>query len=96
LKFGQQHLQNTIEVLGNFIVPNSNGPISERCQVVIASSIVRIFRVLSPIDFNDQTRLSTDEVDIITAKRCLSGELESAELTVAKMSPESQFRLGRG
>jgi hypothetical protein len=51
--------------------------------------LIRIaLRVLTAIEFDDEAPFATNEIHIIGTNRLLAGELEPAELPIAKLAPK--------
>src|SRR5690606_31492907 len=51
-------------------------------------------RMLSAIDFDDQTRGQADEIDDVVAESILATKAKIADLLAAKEMPELLFRIG--
>jgi hypothetical protein len=47
--------------------------------------------MLTTVDFDNEAPVTAREVSIIFPNRFLAGELEAAELPIAKIGPESRF-----
>jgi hypothetical protein len=80
----------------HLIVPNADDAIAESGQIVIALSIWYAFRVLTAVDLEDDVPVTAREVSVIFPNRFLAGELEAAELPIAKIRPELPFRRCKG
>jgi hypothetical protein len=61
-------------------------------QPLISHGIARIRRMLTAVDFNDQTPLSAYEVDNVLANWFLTNKLAAFEGTRAQLSPQTQIR----
>jgi hypothetical protein len=72
--------QDAIHILEHFIVPKSQHAISMLSQPTVTFHVTFVERVLSAIEFNNQSLLAADKVDDIPADRLLSDELAASEL----------------
>src|SRR6266851_331991 len=91
-KRGGQGLQNALDVREDIVVPDAKYAVAEGCEVSIANFIGRAIGMLPTIDLDNQTLLSTDEIDVIAPDRLLAGKLEPAEPTVAQLQPKHPLR----
>ncbi len=69
-------MQNALDVGEDIVVPDAKYAVAEGCEVGIANFIGRAIGMLPAIDLDNQTLLSTDEIDVIAPDRLLAGKLE--------------------
>jgi hypothetical protein len=90
---GENCLENTECVREHFIVPEPQDLPSERFQLR-GSPIVSRRPVLPPIGFDDDFALDAGEIGNERPNCHLPSELESSELPIAEIVPESTFGIG--
>jgi len=88
LQLGHEELKHSIDVLGDFIVPDADHAIAKGAEITIAPLIRIALRVLTAIEFDNEAPFATNEIHIIGTNRLLAGELEPAELPIAKLAPK--------
>jgi hypothetical protein len=87
-------LDDTRKIAEHIVVPKPEHPIAALAQESRSLIVVcKTFRMLSAVDFDDQTVLETDEVRDIRPKRNLTAK-SRADLMVAQRSPEGSFGVG--
>lgn len=82
-KLPPQHLENTLDVAENIVIPDPNCPISELAHHCFALGIGGAVRVLAPIDLDDEVQIPTDEISKVRSNRFLPHELETGQLSIA-------------
>lgn len=86
--------QYCFSLLQNFIIPKPQHPITlsiqKRRPLLV---ILNLFRMLSTVQFNNQTMLHTDKIDDISAYCLLASEFYSVHPFAAQVTP--QFLLGQ-
>ena len=87
----QQHLENSVQILDNIVVPDADHAITESAKCTITAPVFGAVRVLAAVEFDDQTPLAADKVGVVTGDRLLAGEFEAAELTAAKAGPQREL-----
>jgi hypothetical protein len=90
-EFGQEHLENSIEVLDDIVVPNANHAIAEGAKCAIAAPVFRTFRVLAAVELNNQPPLAANKIHVVSSNRLLAHEFEAAELPGAKPGPQREL-----
>jgi hypothetical protein len=82
------HLQYAVDVLDDVVIPESNGAPAVGFEPNRPPAI-RIFRggMLSTIELDDETVVSTDEIGDEGSERNLTAELNSAEAAVTQARP---------
>ena len=53
--------------------------------------VLGVFRVLAPVELDNQAPLATNEIDVVAVDRLLASEFEAAESATAKTRPQRQF-----
>ena len=90
-KFQLQHLQNTLDIAEDIVVPNPNCPVSELAHRRIACGVCGIVGMLAAIDLHHEMSLAAREVREIGSNRLLTHEFATRELPIAKMPPQQKF-----
>ena len=90
-EFGQERLENPVQILNDIVVPDADHPITEGTQPAVAPLVFAAFRVLTAVEFDNQTPLAANEVDVISIDGLLADEFEAAKLPVAEASPQREF-----
>ncbi|HUL67018.1 MAG TPA: hypothetical protein VLW55_20640 [Burkholderiaceae bacterium] len=88
----KQMLKDHFCPLEHVVVPEANDSESVLPKPCIACRVSFILHMLPAIDFDDESRSQTHEVDHVGAERLLTLELETRETARAEMAP--QQRLG--
>ena len=88
-------LQNPFAILRHLVVPEPKDFPPLALKIGVANSVARAFRVLRAVGFDDQLSANAEKVDNVRTDRNLPAKLETAEATIAKKAPETQFAVGR-
>ena len=91
----KQRIQHALDVFVYIDVVNSEKAIAQLFEVSGSHRIGAQFRFVSmsaAVHLHDKHALTTREVDEVRTNRLLTYELEPAELSIAKMTPEDAFR----
>ena len=96
--FSTTHFDNLFQycfgLLQNFIIPKSQHPITLSIQKRRPPLVIlNLLRMLSAVQFNNQTILHTDKIDDISAYCLLASEFYSVQPFAAQVMP--QFLLGQ-
>ena len=86
--------QNTLNIRQHIVVPEANYTKALRFQPVGPCGISRI-GMLATVHFDDQPRISTQEVSNVAPYRHLSAELCACQLPIAQVLPQLALRIGR-
>jgi hypothetical protein len=87
--------QNSVHVSEHIAIPETQYQISARFEVGCPPRIIHpAFRMLSSIQFDDQSRRFAAEIDDVIADRHLPAELQSMQTSVAKPKPQRTFSVG--
>jgi hypothetical protein len=93
IEFSQQHLQDALDILQHFVVPEADHAVSERPQIGITLRVIGSGCVLAAVHFYNEPPLAAQKVGVISPDWFLPDELECAELAVAQMAPKRLLRL---
>lgn len=91
-----RYLSNySVGLIKNVGIPEPQNPKALGCEPASPPSILRFdSRVLTAIDFNDQSNSVAHEVNDVGANWNLTAKTKSAHLLAPKSKPEAQFRIG--
>ena len=96
-KLVQDRLKDPVEVpfdLGVRHTHDVETEVLERlCPVLVASPLV-VGGMRSAVDFDDQLRIETDEIDDKSVDWMLAAKLPARQLTIAKLAPKIRLRRG--
>ena len=96
-ELGQDHLENSGQIVHHIVVPDPDRAKTKGAEVVVASSVFfKAFRVLTAVDLDNQAPLTANEVDIVSINGLLADEFEAAELSTANVFPQGEFCGCRG
>ena len=95
LKGSGYGFKHTHGVAKHIVVPESQNPIAPRHKPRIARRITRAFRMLTTIDFNDQSTLAADKIDGVRTDRLLANEFPAVNGTRPQPLPQCQFSVRR-
>jgi len=84
-------LENPVQIFDDIVVPDAEHAITESAQRAVAMPVFRAFRVLAPVELDNQAPLTTDKVDVVAIDWLLSSEFEASESATAKARPQPQF-----
>ena len=88
-KFAANHIQHTIQLDKDFVVPEPQYREASRSQESRSSCVVDgVIKVLTAINFDDHVSLKTSEVENVVAIGMLTTELASFDLASSQMTPE--------
>jgi hypothetical protein len=87
-------MHHSLNIREHVIVPEPNYAISKLCQFFSSESIRWVLRMLSAIDFHDQTQLDTAKVHNKVAYRPLPSKLYAIDLAITHLSPKLFLRVG--
>jgi hypothetical protein len=90
-EFGQERLENTVQILDDIVVPDPDYTITESAQLLVTLAVFERFRVLAAVEFNNQAPLATDKIDVVITDWLLTDEFEAAELPSANACPQRKF-----
>lgn len=91
LKGSGYRLKYTSDVAKHVVVPESKDSVTSRYKPCIARQVARASSVLSTIDLDDQTTLTTNKVNGVRADRFLANEFKAVDRTRPQPVPERQF-----
>jgi len=91
IEFGQEPLQNPVEIFEDVVVPDADHAITEGAKRAIALPVFGAFRVLAAVELNYQAPLAADKVDVVAIDGLLTSEFEAAELSSANACPQREF-----
>jgi len=83
----QQDLQNALHVAEHIVVPEANDA-KALCRKEPAAGAVSLGCMLPPVNFDDQPRFQTTEVDDVAINRPLAAELVTAKAASANFPPQ--------
>jgi len=95
-KCGRNRFKHAGHVAQHVVVPKSQDSIIVVCKPFVANRVARVVRVLPPINFNDETTFTANQVDRIGTNRLLPNELAAIEPARSKSVPKCCFRVGGG
>jgi hypothetical protein len=82
-------LQNTVDIVQNLVVPESQDTITLGCQSGTALLIVDLLLcMLSAIGLNDEPGMETDEIHDVGTNHLLAPKLESGQPACPEVSPQ--------
>ncbi len=85
-------LQNAIDIPGHIIVPESKHQITHCFQNFRSLFVVaRANSMLSAVEFDNEMRISAEEIDDETIKRKLPTKFPSAQAAIAQPEPQNPF-----
>ncbi len=87
-------LQNTIQILQDFIVPKAKNMITGLFNGLGAFCIIWIIRMLTAIGFNHKLVRTADKIGDVGADRNLPRKFITRQSAVAQCEPELLFRFG--
>jgi hypothetical protein len=90
----EDHVPNAFDISEHFIIPEAQDAIAVVDEPSISDSVSRVRRVLTTIDFDNESFFSADEIDDVGTDCFLPHEFESAEASGAQVFPK--FALGEG
>jgi hypothetical protein len=88
-EFGQEHLENPIDIVDDIVVPDSDHAITERAQLAVASPVFGASRMPAAVELDNQVPAATNKVDIEPTDRFLADEFDAAELPAANVCPNA-------
>jgi hypothetical protein len=94
LQLGKDHAKNALFVSQNLGIPESQHTIAGRAERGIARAVPGIIRVLSAINFDDESFLATNEVNDVRIGGLLANEFETTQPSVAQRKPQLGFSVG--
>jgi hypothetical protein len=94
-KRGGNRLKHFSHVPQNVVIPETQDAVVVVGKPFVASRIPRIVGMLAAVDFDNQTRLATYEIDSVESDRLLPNELISAEPARSQPVPKYAFGIGR-
>ena len=84
--------KNFVSAREHLIIPESKYAIAARNEIRCSDFVVlRLIRVLTAIDLDDDSTFDRTEVGEVRTNRELTAELNVAQLPASKMTPESLF-----
>ena len=83
--------QNTLFIVENVIVPETENPEALARQVIITPLITRIFGMLTAVRFDDQSACEACEVGYIVIDRQLPFEFIARQPFAAQDLPQAMF-----
>jgi hypothetical protein len=90
----QNHLKHALDIGQHIIVPETQHAVTHGLQILGPMLVViRLLRMLTTIQLNNQHGLRTDEIDDVTAYFVLPSELPSRQVAVAQVSPQQLFHI---
>ena len=92
---GSDHRQRIIDPKQHIIVPKANHAISQLLETARTGFVVGLLiEMLAAIQFDDETRLQTNEIGIETIDPMLAAEFAAEQAAITKMLPEDAFGFG--
>jgi hypothetical protein len=91
-KRGRDCFENARHIAQHIIVPEPQNTVVVIDKPFVANHIARIFRVLASIHLDNQTTVTTDQVNRVRSDRLLPDELVTVEAARPESVPESGFR----
>ena len=85
-------MENTIQILNNIIVPEADNTITESAQLAVALPVFGAFRVLAAVEFDNQTPLAANKIDVVSIDRFLADEFKATQLPASKVCPQRELR----
>jgi hypothetical protein len=92
-EFRQEPLENPVQIFDDIVVPDADHAITEGAKRAVAMPVFGAFRVLAAVELDNQSPLTTNEVDVVAIDRLLASEFEAAESAAANAYPQRQFCL---
>jgi hypothetical protein len=86
-KFGEEPLENLVEIFDDLAIPDADHAITEGAERVVGMPVFGAFRVLAAVEFDDQPPLAADKVHVVAGDRLLADKFEAAELSRANACP---------
>ena len=90
-EFGQQRLENPVQILNDIVIPDADHAITEGAQVAVALLVFGVSRMLTAIELDNQMPLATNEVGVVPIDGLQAYKFEAAELPTANAGPQSEF-----
>jgi hypothetical protein len=87
----QYRPQNTSRVSERVVIPEAHDSVIALAQPLIADLIARVVRMLTTINFNNQSALPANEVYNVASDCFLPDKFEAAKLARPKPVPKMQF-----
>jgi len=86
---------NAVRVLHDLVIPEPQHAIAGTFKMAVTNPVLCRFRVLTAIDFDNQTFVMAHEINNVGTHRLLSFELQSTKSSAAQHLPEPVFRRRR-
>jgi hypothetical protein len=64
-EFGQKHLENSVQILDDVVVPDAKHAITEAAQVAVALLVFGVSPMLTAVEPDNQMPLATNEVGVV-------------------------------
>jgi hypothetical protein len=93
-KRGRNRFKNARHIAQHFVVPKSQDAVVVIDQPFVANDVARIVRVLSSVDFNNQTAFATNKVGCVRTDRFLTNKSMTSK--AARPQPAPKHFLGVG
>ena len=94
-QFGAEAFQHAVYIRQDIMVPEADHAVAMRFDKRGARGVTVAGRMLSAIQFDDQSRPPAGEVGDMRADRKLADKFEAVELPRAQSCPQRLFRFGR-
>src|SRR5271167_1428822 len=63
-EFGQEHLENSVQIIDDIAVPDADHAITQGAQLAVALPVFGAFGVLAAVELDNQAPLAANEVDV--------------------------------
>lgn len=94
LQCGVDHFDDAVRIFQAVIVPETQQSVALRLKDLRTRSILfELFVVLSPVDFDDESRLEAEKIHNIGSNRRLPTKSMAVDLLAAQSRPQSPFGL---
>jgi hypothetical protein len=94
LRYSNYSLKHAIDVSQHVVIPETQHAIALCRQIGIALFVVKSFRVLAAIHFDNQAMFATNKVHNERTNGFLADEFQSSDLACAQSLPEVLFGVG--
>jgi hypothetical protein len=91
LQFGQERLENPVQILDDIVVPYADYAITEGGELAVALPVFSAVRMLAAVEFDNYPPFATNEVHVVAIDGRLADEFEAAELAAANACPQHEF-----
>ena len=93
---GLNRLKDASHIAQHVVIPEPQDAVVALGEPSIANGVARIFRVLAPVDFNNEATFTAYEINSVRADRLFPNELVASKSTRPQAIPERRFCVGSG